>query len=73
MIKKSFSTLSSKLKNDGEIIKFYKNIFVSHDSINKYMLATGTLIFGGYYYINQEIKDVKNDIRELKNILIQKK
>jgi len=44
-----------------------------HDSINKYIIVNGTFLFGGYYYINQDIKDIKNDIKELKNLLIQKK
>ena len=76
MFKQTFTTLVNKLKQD-------KNIFVTHDHINKYMIVSADMICGGYVYIRQEIKDeitdikseikdLKSDIKDIKNLLISK-
>lgn len=66
------------------MINYYKNIFVSYDSINKYIAAMAVINATGYFYINQDMKDFKNDInqdmkelksdiKELKKIMISNK
>jgi hypothetical protein len=83
MFKRTFTTLANKLKQDSNIVNFYKNIFVTHDHINKYMIVSAGMICGGYVYIRQEIKDeitdikseikdLKSDIKDIKNLLISK-
>jgi predicted transcriptional regulator len=81
MMKRTFTTLASKLERDNKIIQFYKNVFVSHDTINKYMAMTIGITGAGYFYIQQDMKELKNelkddmkdlrsDIKDLKDLII---
>jgi hypothetical protein len=70
MMKRTFTTLASKLERDNKIIQFYKNVFVSHDTINKYMAMTIGITGAGYFYIQQDMKELKSDIKDLKDLII---
>lgn len=71
MMKRTFTTLATKLERDNKIIQFYKNVFVSHDTINKYMTMTIGITGAGYFYIHQDMKELKrelkDDIKDLRN------
>ncbi len=64
MIKRTFSTLASKLEHDNKVVQYYKHIFVSHDTINKYMAMTIGITGAGYLYIQQDIKELKSELKE---------
>ena len=70
-MKRTFTTLASKLNRDNKVVQFAKNIFVSHDQINKYMAMTLSITAAGYVGLNQDIKDLKNDINGLKDLIIK--
>lgn len=70
MMKRTFTTLASKLERDNKIIQFYKNVFVSHDTINKYMAMTIGITGAGYFYIQQDMKELKSDIKDLKDLIV---
>ncbi len=68
MIKRTFSTLASKLERDNKVVQYYKNIFVSHDMAhsmgNKYMATMMGVIGAGFFYINQDIKSLKSELKQ---------
>jgi hypothetical protein len=70
MMKRTFTTLANKLGRDDKIVQYYKHIFVSHDTINKYMPMTIGITGAGYFYIQQDMKDLKSDIKDLKDLII---
>lgn len=74
MMKRTFTTLATKLERDNKIIQFYKNIFVSHDTINKYMAMNIGITGAGYFYIRQDMKELKrelkDDMKDLKDLIV---